>query len=741
MPTTHSLRTVATPSEDILTKWKESTSSNDWNDDGDFDLGSGRLSLSRRKHQDCDGRSASRRSTQSHSSEDVDARSSVTASSSFVFDSEASDTDGAVHASSVGRVAPDTSSMSIGQRDDLDDDSDNDARSNTIRANQLPADFAQQLAQSKLDASAAKSASLLLAKHVMPDNLGQQLSTRDDDADDWGDDFAAIPVISANKSGLLAGKGSIIEMQQGSAAHSTPAIDDITDKLSSFSEEEGDGLFDDLIMPPSSHVSQIVPQATPITSLKQLLKQRMAARITTTAASYNVLAVPVRMTAGTTLVSGASTPAIPASITDRSNDSFEDDLVITDAAADFSPLRLAKVMAKKRSLSMNTLSSAASKGAIAQPKQRHRIDSSASDKQVAGGAGLRRLIRPSSSKGVAEISEDAGNESRLLHKQFATGPLSSNAPTPRAVLRRKSSALLMNVAKESSQMLSRPASPSYSNPTRSSLARRSSANEDSPSSMTLQAKPSTRLRLISTISSYSRPATPTGSQSSGPSSGISRLMQPTLSSLAKTRAAADPSGRSSAALGRPVLSPSNSAASIANLAVIRSQSIPQGLGSVKPRTSFGDGLELAGFDDLPVNEEQERKLIKAPRRRQSSTASASAGKALVSVIPVAQQQQPRRERVESAPSRLAIAQKRAVPIRAGPSGVSIDNRKPPNTSSAVPTEKRKPKLQLIQGLSSAGLAKGKQKLSANFFRVRILKFLDSARRDEVESDVDDLGRQ
>ena len=147
---------------------------------------------------------------------------------------------------------------------------------------------------------------------------------------------------------------------------------------------------------------------------------------------------------------------------------------------------------------------------------------------------------------------------------------------------------------------------------------------------------------------------------------------------------------------------------------------------------FGDGTELDGFDDLPINQEKEKRFLRAPRRRESSggtdittvAASAATGTATRGGRKSAAQPQPPkqlRERMESAPDKLqSNALRRRLANASGGSAHSETSsgagqlqtlsRRGTTGSSAKTAQgdARRPRLQLIKGLNAAGLSKGER---------------------------------
>ena len=343
----------------------------------------------------------------------------------------------------------------------------------------------------------------------------------------------------------------------------------------------------------------------------------------------------------------------------------------------------------------------------------------------------------------------------------------SASPAPALPLGRKKSIPFLSAAAADS---ARPASPQiparYAQPTRSFLARAHSLEPSSSyGSLTgvAQATMSHQSHIRSTLSAQSgsgyRPASPqvvtaNATASALPSSSsLSRLNQPTASSRAKSRVAqgqatptgADPSGRSSASLGRPLLSSysHSQGAHVGLLPLARELRRPvlpprartrSGL-SHEHLAGFGDGTELDGFDDLPINQEKEKRFLRAPRRRESSggtditTVAASPGTGPTlrggrkgAVEP--QQQKQLRERMESAPDKLqsnALRRRLAnasggsahSETSSGASQIQTLSRRGTTGSSAktASVEARRPRLQLIKGLNAAGLSKGKWSLS------------------------------
>lgn len=196
------------------------------------------------------------------------------------------------------------------------------------------------------------------------------------------------------------------------------------------------------------------------------------------------------------------------------------------------------------------------------------------------------------------------------------------AGRPQALLRKASANALADAARAAAASgdVGRPSSSTahYAQPTRASLARHQ-AGVAPVGGAGFTSRPGTPLAQAgSAISPQIR-----ANLASSPAtviSGASRFTRPTIASNAKSHrpTGSDPSGRTSASLGMPVTSTPSSPLRSMKLVGAESNT---GLLYRQPRLPqvFGDGSELDGFDDLPVNREEERKFTKMPlRRRQSS---------------------------------------------------------------------------------------------------------------------------
>lgn len=135
--------------------------------------------------------------------------------------------------------------------------------------------------------------------------------------------------------------------------------------------------------------------------------------------------------------------------------------------------------------------------------------------------------------------------------------------------------------------------------------------------------------------------------------------------------------------------------------------------------TLGDGSELDGIDDLPVNREKEKKFVKIPIRRRQSSGMASVDSIRSNIttatmignargVPVSQQMfTSRRERVDSAPEQMQTFSNKK------PNANAITSTKPLNKMSSLlladdgkagKTTKR-PGLKLIRNLSASGLSR------------------------------------
>ena len=146
--------------------------------------------------------------------------------------------------------------------------------------------------------------------------------------------------------------------------------------------------------------------------------------------------------------------------------------------------------------------------------------------------------------------------------------------------------------------------------------------------------------------------------------------------------------------------------------------------------TLGDGSELDGFDDLPVNREKEKRFVKIPMRRrqssgvasveslQSATTTATAmtvTNANARSAHVSQSTISRRERVDSAPEQMQSAIKRAntgiarassrTGSKADESSIKPSSHLTVDDSKAAKSAKR-PGLKLIRNLSASGLSRG-----------------------------------
>lgn len=318
------------------------------------------------------------------------------------------------------------------------------------------------------------------------------------------------------------------------------------------------------------------------------------------------------------------------------------------------------------------------------------------------------VINPSS---VTAASDQAGIRAPSLRSRPSysnLGDHSRNAPSPqpstsRTILRKKSSSLLANDNSSTSAGASRSiptSSAHYSQPTRSSLARQQSVSDDGVSSA---AYIPFRTGSIHQSSRSSTPVSPGSIPESSSWTTRSRFAQPTLSSQAKSRGAirgSDPSGRSSASLGRPLSSATMSTFSLTARPMERR-------GAAKAR---GDGSELDTFDDLPVNKETEKKFMKIPRQRLLSEGAVRPNSPASSIVSGPLGKRVQRIRTESGsdyPSNISKRLSMHSERRTGSTSSSGGSDKAVQRPGSSRKAEKRPALKLIQNLSASKLTLGK----------------------------------
>jgi hypothetical protein len=320
------------------------------------------------------------------------------------------------------------------------------------------------------------------------------------------------------------------------------------------------------------------------------------------------------------------------------------------------------------------------------------------------------VVNPSSTTHSGQASIRAPPlRNRPSYSNF--GDHTRNAPSPqpstsRTVARKKSSNMLSSEGFSIPTGASRsiPASGShYSQPTRSSLARQQSVSDDGVSSAYLP------FRSGGSIMQGSRSSTPISHgaipESPYSTSTRSRFAQPTLSSQAKSRGAirgSDPSGRSSASLGRPLSAATMSTSSLTARPMER-----RGAGMLSK--ARGDGSELDTFDDLPVNKESEKRYMKIPRQRVLSEGAARPNSPASSSTSGPLGKRVQRIRTESGsdhPSsiskRLSVHSER----RTGSSSSIGGSEKATQKADSSRKAGKRPALKLIQNLSASNLTLG-----------------------------------
>ena len=134
--------------------------------------------------------------------------------------------------------------------------------------------------------------------------------------------------------------------------------------------------------------------------------------------------------------------------------------------------------------------------------------------------------------------------------------------------------------------------------------------------------------------------------------------------------------------------------------------------------TFGDGSELDGFDDLPVNREVEKKFVKIPLRRRQSSGVASAdsnpstiGSQRNQAITRQSRQSVRKERTESTAEFVRKQQNDgsgSISMRAKRSDIPAGKFAGSGNQTAVSSKNgKRPALKLIRNLSATGLSQGK----------------------------------
>lgn len=665
--------------------------------------------------------------------------------------------------------------------DPFGEEDEDDERSSTLKANQLPADFAQQLALSKAQAALAKESSSSSTTLTDAEHLKSNQTSIKAESQHWEEDLIFAPQQGLSSSRLLSKKASfsshisdaeLLDHARSSTSHSqASASASANNKTSSCSDTGDEDFFDGIELPPSFGLSSgkdITPpssvesKTSRKTDLQALLNQKLKNRAGSASSSTPHVASASQSTIPQPSSEQPQSSILPKKHAfshkhvEKLDERFEDSFILeeptTIPASRPGPRPSIQSSSSSRSLknippsqSLDRLSPRPPDGAISSRSSSTRSNttvrpsrsslnlvSSPSDTSVAkAGSSIDNTANTSLGKAAARNATNMGGlRSRPSLSNLATTATTAASQTfsvrHHSLVRKQSAQALSDLARTQSNSSERPSSSlaHYAQPTRSSLARHhlpfATVSRAHSSSNSRPSSPFTPISLFN-HNQDSRSAIPS-TFSSGLGS-FSRLTRPTIASSAKSHkmTGSDPSGRTSASLGMPVTSnPSSPLKSMRTFRIVADSASKLSRQSLKkPQQEFGDGSELDGFDDLPVNREKEKKFVKIPiRRRQSSGMGSVDSVGSQKSLPVLQAQasqygsnlSARRERVDSAPEQLHSL--------TGTSKGSIrSSRKADVTRPALNTMKEQPKalvsgsakrpgLKFIRNLSAAGLSKG-----------------------------------
>lgn len=662
-------------------------------------------------------------------------------------------------------------SASLGEGID-DSDEEEDEKSDTLKANQLPSDFAEQLALSKAQAAAARGAftDTVSLKTASPSPSNSKPLHDVDNLEAGFEIPSSVAKLSLSRGAkpMPAGEPAMTQRQpqqvnrpasrsssswslrssvhaRSNTSHSQTSSSDV--KTAS-SDDLEDDFFDGLELPhylsgrdhsintpPSSVDSNRSKKA----SLQAVLNEKMKAR----ARLFETSLMPEESSAAQVIAdknlvrpqrSAAATKHI-----EKQDERFEDAFLFRDEShAKSSHPSPQTLPSSSSSRSFATVSSSHSNERLSLwPNSSGLSSRSASTRSIATVRPSRSSLNLLNQPAATEVAEDdyhsrhksleantgsqGSTTSRLKSRPSLSNlsgrPSATARPRPSPLLRKASSNALADAVSEWAASTDRPSTSTahYAQPTRASLARNhlpfatigrsgSSSRPSTPLSAAFQSEPKPALV-----------ASPSANADT-----FSRLTRPTIASSAKSHrpTGSDPSGRTSAYIGRPV--PSAPSSPLKAMKMVRNDSRSDLCRQPRRAGAFGDGSELDGIEDLPVNREKEKKFVKIPIRRRQSSGVASvestpstAGSQRNAVTSLQSQQATRRERIGGAVPGSTQALHRNTEATHTASRaekhVGADFLKLDNVDKSVAQGQvtKRPHLKLIRNLSASGLSQGK----------------------------------
>lgn len=645
----------------------------------------------------------------------------------------------------------------------LDDGSENfsddeDERSSTLKADQLPPDLAEQLALSKVQAARAKESPqedqspvpIAGSKQWQSRTMAPSSASQNEDFEADFEIPSTLSILSLSRASRVADSKQAVKSVEAVISHrpasrsssswslrsSAHARSDTSHSHASSSarktESSDEDFFEGLELPSylakrgsacNTPPSSVDSKSSKKGNLQAVLKEKMAAR----ARLFEPQSVSKDIQRTTEPVEpSANKPNAFTKHVDAIDEPFEDSFVLDNEQATTAirsscsrPLVPLSITRPSEKHSWNRVSNPlTSRSATARPG--NTIHSSRSSSLLVEEKMMASKVdksKASSSLGRAAGLGTLRSRPSISNLASANGPPSTSKPS--TLLRKASANALADAARAAalSEDLARPNSSTahYAQPTRASLARHQSAFATIGRSG-FGSRPSAPSAPAPVLTSADSKAVLTVSPSSRFGS-FSRLTRPTIASSAKSHrpTGSDPSGRTSASLGMPV--PSTPSSPLKSLKITRGDS-HMGLYRQPQRThAFGDGSELDGFDDLPVNREKEKRFVKIPlRRRQSSGVTSvdsmpsTPGSQKDNSLAHKFSQPGQRERADSTYSAQPFLRKKpsdgsSLRARRNDNSAGKPATLVPPGDSSKKTGKR-PGLKLIRNLSATGLSQG-----------------------------------
>ena len=611
------------------------------------------------------------------------------------------------------------------------DSADEDEKCSTIKANQLPASFTAQLAAAKAQAALTRASGKQDAGNTRPQHPAlSQFDSSLNNLREWNSDLETYGDSSSTLRDLAFPKASLASSgndQSVSPSVQRPPLPFETDIENDFDLPIAMQRIN-LSPAVAKHSNSPESAVSTVNSLARPYSRAAAYTSPIQARSHPI----VLHTSESVL--GQVRPALAScgirhqakvsreleGYVEKCGDRFEDGLLIEDHLVDLSAdkfpaasepgLRDPRKLTRKFSrddhlLNPNTVT-------IARPASIRSLRPSRSSSTLLTMA----TPGPTDSNTPKVALPASPQRARSLRAKSSVSSLAARLVQPLMLTKKRSFPVLPGANSETLQAskhidprISASSSPSshmnYARPTRASLARQSSVSEDGPSTLSYSHHFRSQLAENSPSASGSkRPSSPASrTNTMSPSPSFTRLSQGTVASRARARhipTGSDPSGRSSASLGRPI-PPTTSADNL--VALPPYHAFRQ---SHRASSAFGNGRELEDFDDLPVDKEQETRFTRLPRARKSTE--------LAQVDTYGQydfqDKRGKRERMENVPEISQIVNKRLVERTEQTRDVSLSSKgfavpKRTSVSASSGKERKRPGLQLIKNIGVSNLAK------------------------------------